>query len=160
MARSLAKPRQEPPIAYVAPKEIDAILAHIAFLTEGKDRLEKDNAFLHQRRGELVIERDNAVKSLMEWSSGEGPNQELLLDASNAEMRAAIAEAAISTARAAAIEECAKIAEGTQVLNAPQLSGGGLPTGKRIAAAIRSLVPAGGRETPEPIRKPLGGSEG
>lgn len=39
---------------------------------------QKTIAFLHRRRGELAIERDNAVNQLLEWSKGDGPNQKLL----------------------------------------------------------------------------------
>lgn len=65
-------------------------------------RLKADNAFLHQRRGELVIARDHAEKALLDWSSGDGPNQELLEAQSNAAMRAAIAEDRLARIREAA----------------------------------------------------------
>lgn len=65
------------------------------------ERLKQDNAFVHQRRGELVIERDNAQKLLMEYAEGEGPNQDLMLAASNAAMNAAIAKAEADRMRGA-----------------------------------------------------------
>ena len=75
------------------PPEISALLLRA-------EAAEAENKFLHQRRGELVIERDNAVALLKEWTAADGPNQKLLLDASNASMRAAIAERERDEARA------------------------------------------------------------
>lgn len=71
-------------------------------LADEVERLRADNAFFRQRRGELVIERDRATNALMEWTRGDGPNQQLLEDASNAAMRAAIAEARLAALTKAA----------------------------------------------------------
>lgn len=48
----------------IAPREVDAIeeplLNEITRLRAENERLKADNKFLHERRGDLVIERDRA----------------------------------------------------------------------------------------------------
>lgn len=82
------------PLALEAAAALTAQDAEIA-------RLRADNAFLHRRRGELVIERDNAVHALMEWTKGDGPNQDLLEQVGKSAMKTAIAAAEIERLREA-----------------------------------------------------------